>query len=133
LNSNLVNFLFKAKNLSLKRSKTKLEQGLPIPNLNNFKEEENKSLYELVNILTAYLIKKKTKDLIFKINDFLRKTLASKNLVNHKKICNREMIINAIKSNDKKYIQRVIDYLIFQLFDLNENLINDLLSEYYNT
>ncbi len=43
------------------------------------------------------------------------------------------MIINAIKSNDKKYIQRVIDYLIFQLFDLNENLINDLLREYYNT
>ena len=36
LNSKLVYFLFKAKNISIKRSKTKLEYGLPVPNINNF-------------------------------------------------------------------------------------------------
>ncbi|TET60830.1 MAG: hypothetical protein E3J52_02705, partial [Promethearchaeota archaeon] len=46
LNSKLIYFLFKAKNISVKRSKTKLEQGLPIPNIKNFEIKEKKSIME---------------------------------------------------------------------------------------
>ena len=44
LNSKLVTFLYKAKNITIKRSKTKLEQGLPIPNLKLFNTEEKRGI-----------------------------------------------------------------------------------------
>ncbi|GAG96092.1 unnamed protein product, partial [marine sediment metagenome] len=40
LNSKLVRFLFKAKNIKIKRSKTKLEEDLPIPNMNEFQSDK---------------------------------------------------------------------------------------------
>ena len=34
--------------------------------------------------------------------------------------------------NDSKSIQKAIDQLIFQLFDLDEDVINKLLKKYYD-
>ncbi|MFX1494117.1 MAG: Eco57I restriction-modification methylase domain-containing protein [Promethearchaeota archaeon] len=56
LNSKLVNFLFKAKNLRLKRSKTKLEDDLPIPVMKNFISETDRKKVTLIKKLTKQLI-----------------------------------------------------------------------------
>jgi len=56
LNSKLVSFLFKAKNIRLKRSKTKLEDDLPIPVIENFISETDRKKVTLIKKLTKQLI-----------------------------------------------------------------------------
>jgi len=41
----------KAKNIIIKRSKTKLEDGLPIPQINNFKAEDKRKIMDLIKCL----------------------------------------------------------------------------------
>jgi hypothetical protein len=84
------------KNLSLKRSKTKLEQGLPIPNIKNIESYEKKEIIDSIITLSNKLIKAKDND------------------------------ENIVK------LQNTIDRLFFNLFDLKEEVINNLLKEYYN-
>jgi len=69
LNSKLVNFLFKAKNISIKRSKTKLEDLLPIPNLNNFNSEEDQKIIENLRLLSLKMIKKQENAIQEKIDE----------------------------------------------------------------
>ncbi|MFX1586820.1 MAG: Eco57I restriction-modification methylase domain-containing protein [Promethearchaeota archaeon] len=57
LNSKLVSFLFKAKNIRLKRSKTKLEDDLPIPVIENFISETDRKKVTLIKKLTKQLIR----------------------------------------------------------------------------
>ncbi|MFX1365221.1 MAG: Eco57I restriction-modification methylase domain-containing protein [Promethearchaeota archaeon] len=132
LNSKLVNFLFIAKNISIKRSKTKLEQGLPVPHLTNFKNKKNEPTIELIKILTYSLVnksgqnpnknKEKTIERIIKSDYF--------SLIKNNEL--KEKVIIALKRNDSSSIKSSIDKLFFQLFDLNEDLINNLLKKYYN-
>ena len=96
LNSKIVSFLYKAKNISIKRSKTKLEHGLPMPNLNNFKSNDKSATVDLIKNLVFLLINNNENDI------------------------------------SKKTIQNTIDTLFFNLFNLNEIALNDLLSKYYN-
>jgi hypothetical protein len=56
LNSKLVRFLFNAKNIRLKRSKTKLEDDLPIPYIENFISEIDRKKISLIKKLTNQLI-----------------------------------------------------------------------------
>jgi len=56
LNSKLVRFLFNAKNIRLKRSKTKLEDDLPIPFIENFISEIDRKKISLIKKLTKQLI-----------------------------------------------------------------------------
>ncbi len=56
LNSKLVRFLFNAKNIRLKRSKTKLEDDLPIPFIENFISEIDREKISLIKKLTNQLI-----------------------------------------------------------------------------
>ena len=56
LNSKLVRFLFNAKNIRLKRSKTKLEDDLPIPFIKNFISEIDCKKISLIKKLTKQLI-----------------------------------------------------------------------------
>jgi adenine-specific DNA-methyltransferase len=56
LNSKLVSYLFKAKNISIKRSKTKLEHGLPILNLEYFASSKKRAIVELIKNLTFLLV-----------------------------------------------------------------------------
>ncbi|MFX0043819.1 MAG: Eco57I restriction-modification methylase domain-containing protein [Candidatus Hodarchaeota archaeon] len=59
LNSKLVRFLFKAKNIWIKRSKTKLEDDLPIPIIENFNSENDLKKISLIKKLTKQLIQSK--------------------------------------------------------------------------
>ena len=97
LNSSLVSFLYKAKNITIKRSKTKLEYGLPIPNIRNFMTEEKSKIINLIENLVVSLI--------------------------------GDINSNPSKKayNDKHNIQRTIDSLFFQLFDLDVKNISKLL------
>ncbi|MFX1391160.1 MAG: Eco57I restriction-modification methylase domain-containing protein [Promethearchaeota archaeon] len=133
LNSRLVYFLFKAKNLSIKRSKSKLEQGLPIPNLRNFETKEKKPTFELVKILTQVLIKNFENNYLNDVIISLEKQFNSEYLSSFNNINFRKNLINAIRNHDKKYIEKTLDRLIFKLFDLDQNIINNLLSAYYNS
>ncbi|MFX1456410.1 MAG: TaqI-like C-terminal specificity domain-containing protein, partial [Promethearchaeota archaeon] len=56
LNSKITTFLFKAKNIIVKRSKTKLEHDLPMPNLNHFNSPKKKSIIDSIKSLTFLLI-----------------------------------------------------------------------------
>ncbi len=56
LNSKLVRFLFNAKNIRIKRSKTKLEDDLPIPFIKNFTSEKDCKKISLIKKLTKQLV-----------------------------------------------------------------------------
>ncbi|MFX0002321.1 MAG: Eco57I restriction-modification methylase domain-containing protein [Candidatus Hermodarchaeota archaeon] len=130
LNSKLVNFLFKAKNIYIKRSKTKLEYGLPIPNLKKFNSIKETLLIEFITLLTSYLIKKSNSNceissvIMNNILNFLKK-FSYMNEVNKLKI------IRALKNEDQFFIQHTLDKIIFQLFDLDENQVDSLIMKYY--
>jgi len=92
LNSKLVQFLFNAKNIWIKRSKTKLEDDLPIPAVENFASEEDPK----------------------KISDI------------------KSLVSQITQSGDKgSKIQPKIDKLFFDLFDLNSQKIDELVTKYY--
>lgn len=133
LNSNLVNFLFKAKNISIKRSKTKLEDGLPIPNLNISKFKEASSIISDIRSLSSWLIYENSdNDRIFqyklKLECFSSNQLFS-TLTRNKS----DEILSAMTNKDSIFIQRLIENLFFQLFDLNEKEINQLMIRYYSS
>ena len=98
LNSKLVYFLFKAKNISIKRSKTKLENQLPFPNIKLFTSEEDQLKISSIKQHVSNLLNKETLSLREKNNPFF---------------------------------QKAINSLFFQLFEINEQEIDNLLNKYY--
>lgn len=132
LNSKLVYFIYKAKNLSVKRSKTKLEQGLPMPNLSNFENKEKKAIIELIKILSTYLINISGDNLNKNMKSFIDKILTLDYYNSTKNTGLKEKVLRALKNHDRNLIQTAIDQLFFQLFSLDENVIEKLLKEYYN-
>jgi len=130
LNSKLVSFLYKAKNLHIKRSKTKLEHGLPIPNLKNFESKEKSDIVDLIKTLTYLLIS--NTDVNFSKNN--PNSYYSKKGMLHSSpmitsILKQENMRELEKDNDK--IQKTIDKLFFELFELDEFELNNLLEQYY--
>lgn len=131
LNSKLVTFLFKAKNIKIKRSKTKLEYSLPVPNLTNFHSKKQREIISLIRYLSTLLIKinssgsklsyeqKKNElnDIFIKHNSLLHNFLA-KNISFEQKI-------------DSHFIKKIIDILFFQLFNLDGEEIDYLIKKYY--
>jgi adenine-specific DNA-methyltransferase len=132
LNSKLVSFLYKAKNIIIKRSKTKLEYGLPMPNLKNFDSNEKSVIVESIKTLVNLLISKDNNNLSKNIQNSSYLKLSTKHyppmINNILKLKNKRVLEN----DDKKIIQNTIDKLFFELFNINENEINKLLKEYYN-
>jgi adenine-specific DNA-methyltransferase len=124
LNSSIVNFIYKAKNISIKRSKTKLEQGLSMPNLKNFERGEKKDIIELIRMLTLHLIDDSDIQLPKDMENYIDKITPDN--------CFKAKIIEASRSHDRHYLKKAIDKLFFQLFDLDEKLVANLLNEYYN-
>lgn len=129
LNSKLVTFLFKAKNIRIKRSKTKLEYNLPFPNLTNFQSKEQREIISLIRNLSDFLIKLNISDK--KISSELNKKeildlIHDANL--YKFFLNKTTIGEKI---DSIFIRRVIDSLFFRLFNLNEEEIDYLIKKYY--
>ena len=113
LNSKIVKFLFKAKNIVIKRSKTKLEEEIPIINISQFH-----SLYQLELIdLIRYVASNLTQNIVS-----IDKTRLDKLKELNPNIYSQIRNINIP--------QRVIDICLLNLFDLVEEDI-DLLSEKY--
>ncbi len=126
LNSKIVHFLYKSKNITIKRSKTKLEQALPIPNLENFKTPDKIEIIKLIKVLINFLTNNhiNCENLI---NSLLG--LGYSSIMNHNKF--KIKIIKAIKNKNYNFIKDSIDTLFFQLFDINQIELNYLLKEYY--
>ncbi len=126
LNSKLVFFLYNAKNINIKRSKTKLEH-LPIPNLKKFQTNRKCWIIDLVKTLTSFLINITNKKLPKIIGNDIHKELIHD-------ICsplkNGQLKIKVMKALETT-IKKIIDKLFFELFDLDECEINELLKEYY--
>jgi hypothetical protein len=129
LNSKLVHFLFKAKNITIKRSKTKLEFGIPLPNLNTFNSEKDQALVGLIIFLASWLVDYSNNKI--NQNEFLT-TISSMSYFSY---FNQNdllsIILTALERNNNNMIQRIIDKLFFQLFALNEDNIDFLLNKYY--
>ncbi|MHA1986570.1 MAG: Eco57I restriction-modification methylase domain-containing protein [Promethearchaeota archaeon] len=130
LNSKLVSFLFKAKNIDIKRSKTKLENGLPMPNLKNFKSKEKREIIDLIKALTSLLVNTLDDNLPKNIRDLCLSNLIPENfsyLINRIKLKTN----NGLEKENNNMIQEIIDRLFFILFNLKKNEVNKLLKEYY--
>ncbi|MFX1259097.1 MAG: hypothetical protein ACFFAN_14675, partial [Promethearchaeota archaeon] len=131
LNSKLVHFLFKAKNIRVKRSKTKLEDELPILNLNKFNSEKNFAILLLIKFLTSWLIEINRPINRIEIES-TRKKLSGlsyfSNLNQDDLLCE---IIVALENKDNNFIQSLIDKLFFQLLELKKEKIDYLLKKYY--
>jgi adenine-specific DNA-methyltransferase len=98
LNSSIVAFLYNAKNITIKRSKTKLEYELPIPAISNLITEDKQKIVKLIENLTLSIIDNQYK-----------------------------------KAHKNKFlIQKTIDELFIQLFDLDVKKISKLLFKYYD-
>ncbi len=97
LNSKLMKFIFYAKGLEIKRSKSKLENEIPIISYENLKTQEKRDIYKIIRKLS------------------------------------KELITNSLQDLGKiELYKRDIDKLIFTLFDLNEKIIDSLISKYYS-
>ncbi|NHJ19865.1 MAG: hypothetical protein EAX91_02890 [Candidatus Lokiarchaeota archaeon] len=114
LNSKIVNFLFKAKNITIKRSKTKLEEEIPIPNTSLFRSPYELELINLIRDITLNLTQNIVSVNIIKLNK-----LKELNPDIYSRIQN--------ESNPK----RIIDICFLKLFDVDEKLIDNLAKKYY--
>jgi hypothetical protein len=109
-----VKFLFRAKNIMIKRSKTKLEEEIPIPNLLLFQSEFQLEIIDLIRYFTSNL----TLNIVSRDETKLDKL--------------KEISPNTYSQiRNEKNPRRIIDILFFILFDLNEEEIDLLLEKYY--
>ena len=131
LNSSLVNFIFTAKNISIKRSKTKLEHGLPIPNLITFKSKREQSIIELIKLLSFYVIKFNNSDYQFNLKELRKKLLESNSQFFKEDDKFNTYIYRVLKNQNQKLILRAIDILFFDLFSLKEEEIDSLIQNFY--
>lgn len=132
LNSKIVSFLFKSKSLAVKRSKTKLETGIPLPSFSNFKSKEKLSIIKLIQLLSKWLVHSTNPSMQFDFHEF-RSQLESIHYLNAvENSTNKEVVIQAMNDNDVEHMQEFINNLFYQLFDLDGNRIDYLMKEYYN-
>jgi len=131
LNSKLVTFLFKAKNIRIKRSKTKLEYNLPFPNLTNFQSTEKMRIISLIRNLSVLLTKLNTLGNEF-LSEQIRKEMIGliQNTNLNKFISNNFTFEQKI---DSIFIKKIINTLFFRLFNLEEEEIDYLIKKYYYT
>lgn len=132
LNSKLVSFLYKAKNITVKRSKTKIERGLPIPNPETFKTKKELAIINLIKELTTYLIKNTNSEFINNLERALYK-LPKEDYINISNDNGFKLnILETIEQNNENDIKKTIDTLFFELFQLSEKEIRNLLIQYYD-
>ncbi len=131
LNSKLVTFLFKAKNIKIKRSKTKLEYGLPIPNFDKFQSAKNQSIIPLIRILSTLLINMNKQDVKITL-EYQKNKVANASTSKNEVV--KEIVQNILQSQntiDSHTIIKYIDELFFDLFNLDEEEIDYLIKKYY--
>ena len=131
LNSKLVYFLFKAKNLFIKRSKTKLENNLPVPNKNIFNDPIELAMISIIKLISKYLIAMSSSNsrsnpkphLEYILNNEIYFGLLEEEI--------RNKIIEGIEKSDLKSLQSILDELFFRLFNIEEEKIDYLVERYY--
>lgn len=122
LNSKITSFLFTAKNIAIKRSKTKLEEGIPIPNLEYFRSEKDILLLSLIRHLARRLMNYDPEE--FDESFYRLHTIVYlKDLIDD--------LVHSIKKNDYDTMIDFIDLFFFELFGLDEQYIEDLLKKFY--
>ncbi|MBY9007435.1 MAG: Eco57I restriction-modification methylase domain-containing protein [Candidatus Lokiarchaeota archaeon] len=131
LNSRFVYFLFKAKNISIKRSKSKLEYNLPIPNFKFLNSESDKIIISLIRIFTSFLIKYSKINLSVKISKLYDELNSKINKTDCIRIKILENVQKTLKSKDYNKIQDIVDDLFFMLFKIKRETIEDILTKYY--
>ena len=128
LNSKIVKFIYKAKNLALKRSKTKIERGIPIPILDEVLTDEKR--------LNVNIIKKLSRWMVSKVNSKeIHQTESSNKIEDVLKsidFIDRDEFNQAIKGNDLEYFQNIIDELFYQFFKVDGKQLDSLINKYYN-
>jgi len=114
LNSKIVKFLFMAKNIMIKRSKTKLEEEIPIPNISLFQSKISLEIIDLIRYFTSNLTQN-----IVSIDETKLDKL-------------KEISPNTYSQiRNEKPPRRIIDILLFKLFNLVEEDIDLLIEKYY--
>ena len=114
LNSKMMNFLFKARNITIKRSKTKLEEEIPVPNISLFQSPYQLEIINIVKEIASNLTQN---------NILIEKTKLDK-----LKEINPEFYSQI---RNVKNPQRIIDICLFNLFELAEEDIDRLIEKYY--
>ncbi len=132
LNSKFVYFLFKAKGISIKRSKSKLEENLPIPNFSLLNSNNDKSLLSIIRILALYLSKRIKSNFKENSSPLLEKIEILVKNSNSPHSIFLTQIQDAIKCNDNRKIKDIIDEMFFFLFKIEKETILELLYRYYN-
>ncbi len=128
LNSKLVKFLFIAKNMFIKRSKTKLEDNLPLPNLNQYHGITDKHTINLIRSLTRLILKMQNGE---DINSFTERVVELEQLGEVLKKDMLSQFKESKKNLDVDFIQKIIDSLFFKLFNVKAKQIDDLIKKYY--
>jgi hypothetical protein len=131
LNSKLVRFLFKAKNIKIKRSKTKLEEDLPVPNMNMFQSEKKRLFVGVISILSSFLIEFNNLTTTLTVKSFKNRVYELQVGMKFLKDNFFHSVQSALERKDDVFVQKIIDDLIFQLFDLREKEIDYLIKKYY--
>jgi len=131
-NSKIVAFLFKSKSLAVKRSKTKIENGIPLPVFDKFTSKEKRSIIELVELLTKWLVYSANPFEQSDIYKFSTQLESIRYFSTDENLSSKEMIIKAMNDKNDVVIQEFINNLFYHLFDLDGNRIDYLIKEYYN-
>lgn len=131
LNSKLVNFLFKANNISIKRSKTKLEDQLYVPNLQIFQSDEDISKMSLIKLLAMWMIQVTNFENPHKLKEIKEKILELELFSNDRNRPLLNEIFESTEQNNQQLVQKIIDKLLFELFGLEEKEIDLLIEKYY--
>ncbi len=141
LNSKIVNFIFIAKNITIKRSKTKLENLIPIPYIELFYDPDSvlSDIYlpiiELIRTLSLALIEinNNSRKISFDtyLDYFTKKVYESKYFIFKDDPDFESIIFDSLEKRDVNKLKRAIDILFFQFFEIEEEEIDELIKNYY--
>ena len=127
LNSNVVRFIFKSKSLTLKRSKTKLEKGIPLPIINGDLPFKKTSIVNLIELISKWIV--------FNMNSLDLNLKTSLNGIfediNEILLIDREELSKAIEHIDINFFRSIIDDLLYQFFDIDGKELDYLMNKYY--
>jgi hypothetical protein len=126
LNSIIVKFLFKAKNVKIKRSKTKLENSIPIPNPDLFQSNHKELIREVIIYLSSIMIKWNS-DPNTKGVDLSNLKIIEK-LILKLPLLEIRVFKSIIRNEDQELMQKTLDLLFCRLFEISPKHVKKLLA-----
>jgi len=133
LNSEIVQFLFYAKSIKIKRSKTKLENSLPIPNLSDKKFQDKENLLTLIRFLGVFMMEINKNPFQLNLEKILS-DLKDLKYFNHPSLQKEYKVLkNLIINKQKSQIHSYINSLFLKLFNLKELELKTLIDKYYSS